>query len=62
MVRLFVSEGWQSVGGKGSHEKFVCPGRVHSFVLVTGHRMVSIGVVRRAREAIISCECRGDRE
>ncbi len=57
MVREFKDAGWAPLpGGDGSHTKYGCSCGSHTFSLPDGHRVISPGVVRKARKAIEECE------
>lgn len=59
--RDFVSEfkqsGWTSVRSRGSHEMFECVSGQHKFVVPSGHKQVSGGVVQKGRKSMKECEC-----
>lgn len=56
MIREFKSAGWNEVSTDGRHTKFGRPCGSHTFPLPTTHRIVSPGVVRKARKAIEGCK------
>lgn len=60
MVRTFRTSGWSPapVQPKGSHTKWLCPSRTHSFILPDGHRSISPGVVAKANAALKNDDCK----
>lgn len=56
MIRELQAAGWRQRRHDGRHTVYGCPCGRHSFALPTTHRMVSAGVVTKARKAIANCE------
>jgi predicted RNA binding protein YcfA (HicA-like mRNA interferase family) len=56
MVREFKDAGWSPVRTVGSHTVYECATGEHSFSLPDGHKTISPGVVRKARQALTNCK------
>lgn len=55
MVKEFKVAGWTEARTDGPHTVYVCSCGKHSFALPDGHRTISPGVVRKARNIIREC-------
>ncbi len=62
IVKEFKTAKWSALRTDGSHTMYGCPSGQHGFVLPDGHKMISPGVVRKARSAIAGCTCHMDRK
>lgn len=56
MIRELERAGWSVRRADGRHSVYGCRCGRHTFALPTTHRMVSAGVVAKARRALAECE------
>lgn len=59
IVKEMVAAGWREARSDGRHSVFVCTSGQHTVAAPTSHRSVSPGVVRKIRQAIAACACKG---
>lgn len=58
MVKALTKAGWVKHRTVGSHSAWACPTGTHTLSVVDGHPMMSPGMVRKVRTAIIQCDCK----